>query len=217
MPPSAGDIALQRFRNALGEIYKPTDDDVSHVRERLTNIDATVEAVREHMNIMWATVLPENQTHAQITDKPKVFQRWIGDLSRDYFGFYGVQPKDGDIIFSKPRDSAFSNPYLKDLLGNTKRLYLSGFNGTECVLATAREAKDLGIDVAMVTDMTANSFRADERFRPVLRAERVTRYYLSENIPVMTCDTMLEEVFTPQPNVPKLVASSSTASKFTHS
>jgi nicotinamidase-related amidase len=77
--------------------------------------------------------------------------------SEGYEFISGLNPIPGEEVFAKTTSSAFSEPKLIHYLNAEEctRVVLVGFTLNECIDASAKQAVDLGFDVAIVSDACA--------------------------------------------------------------
>jgi len=77
-----------------------------------------------------------------------------------------LQPEESDYLILKPRHSAFFATPLDVLLNHlgTRRLILTGASSHQCVLFTANDAHQRGLDVIVASDCVAGPSIRDTRF-----------------------------------------------------
>jgi nicotinamidase-related amidase len=120
-----------------------------------------------------------------------------------------VAPLNGELVFTKTTNSAFKDAGFSGSLHEfgTRELVLVGIATDACVTATAREAKDLGYHVTVVSDGCATFSRASQeggRYAAELVNDVSLAALAASGMRVCTAAELLREVATaaPQPRRP---------------
>ena len=86
--------------------------------------------------------------------------QWVGEpLSSGPGMFYLAHPAEGEPVFYKGEDSAFSNRALPAFLkaAGMQKIYITGMNLDACVYDTVKSAWEDGYDVEVLSDLVSTA------------------------------------------------------------
>lgn len=204
-PPTRKEAALHQSMGTLNDLTLFSVDKLASIVGR---IGAVADRVRGKAQIIWMAMLPVESGADFMSDNPERYATHVRGMGRPDLEIYDLYPQRGDLILSKKFPSAFSNSKLRFFLGNTRNLYVCGFNSSECVLATCREAKNLtgtllppNLELRAVTDMTADSYRGIAGFRDMRSDEDIGKIFTQAGIKTVSSLTLLEEILPERPGM----------------
>lgn len=201
-PPSMDDYDLHRRMGG----YTPTEADLKPLYEQHARLNATVDALRGHMDIAYVAMMP-GQTPL-VTQDADAFRAYLENGINSITGLYDVHPQQGDWFVGKTgidvhRDFSFIKFIISQ--GYTD-IYIAGYQASKCVIASATRYEmpsDLqslcdGIAIHVVHDLSADTHVGVGVYVPLPPRHHALAAYARYHMNVVSADDVLARHIRPR-------------------
>ncbi|MBY0428447.1 MAG: hypothetical protein K2Q32_04420 [Alphaproteobacteria bacterium] len=197
-PPTPDEVTLLEKYSA----HIPTDDEIKRVQDIIIGCNQLADYLRGSVKIGWAAMAPK--TSFLVTQSVDEFRILLVSNGHNQLDFYMADPKDGDLMVAKTKNSVMSNPEFMMRLqqeGYT-HIYFAGFQATECALSGALkdavwemfEEAAHHIQTAIISDLSADTFAGKSTFRPMPDTQVVQEKMLRLGARLVTTHECLAEI-----------------------